>query len=795
MFARCREVEANPDGFLDLWAREHYKDLCSDTPMLTANRGWTTHGDLEIGDQVFAPDGKPVTVLALSERYWDSKCYRIQFQDGASIVAGAGHLWRLRHKIRRRIVNGPRKIEWREEIVTTDVLAGMSGRRDVGCADALEMPVKQLPVHPYVLGCWLGDGHTAAGRITCGDEELFDYIAALGYEMSRASAGITRTLYGLSKTLREIGVLGNKHIPSEYLAASIHQRMELLRGLMDTDGHCSTRGTATFCNTNEKLAQQVYVLAATLGLRPRIRKHIGTFHDLPYPFWHVSFQAHADHIPFKLPRKAERVIQPSMQRDCRSVVSVEPVVSRPTRCIQVSGGMYLAGRALVPTHNSTIITFAKTIQDILRSHGEEAPVERELTVGLFSHTKPAAQKFLNQIMLELEQNTMLQDVYSDILYSKPRSQAESWSLQDGITVKRKGNPKEKTIEAWGLVDGQPVGPHYGLRVYDDIVTRESVTKPEMILKTTDCWELSLNLSLEGGSERYAGTFYALDDTYQEILKRGIKPRIYPATKDGTEDFSPENCALMKPETLTKRRQGAIRTFSLQMLLNPKGGTTQQFKVEDLRYWPATNTGGLSIAIIGDPASKKKKTSDYTSIWTVGLGSDDNWYVLDHIYDRLGLEQRVETVFALHRKYKAQAVFWEEYGLQADIEAMNWRMNQVNYRFDLYPVGGQLKKPDRIGRLGPLFADHRIYLPQTGCVHVNYEGVAQDTIQRFINEEYLRYPAVSHDDGLDALSRVEDEFVKLYILKPSDEAPKEPGFMDQLLDEHYGETDKRDWMSM
>src|SRR5882762_6380284 len=147
-------------------------------------------------------------------------------------------------------------------------------------------------------------------------------------------------------------------------------------------------------------------------------------------------------------------------------------------------------------YKSTIITFALTIQDILN--------DPELTVGIFSHTRPIAKGFLRQIKREFEGNERLKSLFPDVLYANPERDAPKWSEDDGIYVKRKSNPKEATIEAWGLVDGQPTSKHFKRMLYDDVVTRESVTSPEMINKTTEAWELSLNLGAKGGKARYAG---------------------------------------------------------------------------------------------------------------------------------------------------------------------------------------------------------------------------------------------------------------------------------------------------
>src|SRR3990167_7108466 len=182
-------------------------------------------------------------------------------------------------------------------------------------------------------------------------------------------------------------------------------------------------------------------------------------------------------------------------------------------------------------YKSTIITFGLSIQAIL--------CNPDLTFGIFSHTRPIAKGFLRQIKRELEANEQLKEWFPDILWDNPQKQAPKWSEDDGIVVKRVGNPKESTVEAWGLVDGQPTSKHFKLCVYDDVVTRESVTTPDMIGKVTEAWELSRNLTSAGGASRYIGTRYHFNHTYKKLLARGAaRPRVYPATVDGTATGTP-----------------------------------------------------------------------------------------------------------------------------------------------------------------------------------------------------------------------------------------------------------------
>lgn len=434
-------------------------------------------------------------------------------------------------------------------------------------------------------------------------------------------------------------------------------------------------------------------------------------------------------------------------------------------------------------YKSTIVTFGLSLQDILASHGEgpEARYEgREVTIGIFSHTRPIAKGFLRQIKVEAENNEDLKALFPDILWAEPKKQAPKWSEDDGITFRRKSNPKEQTVEAWGLVDGQPTSKHFGIRVYDDVVTDKSVT-PDMILKTTAAWELSTNLGARGGWERYAGTRYAMFDTYRTMMDRGIPTRTHACTTDGSEDFT--KSVLLSPEELAKkRREMGPYTFGAQMLLDPTADKAQAFKAEWLKYWPAVNSTGLNIYIVVDPASgknnqtsasgKKKRPSDYTCMWVIGVGGDENYYVLDVVRDRLNLTARCSVLMALHRKWKPRGVGYEEYGLQADIEHIELEQERANYRFTITRLGGAISKEDRIKKLVPVYEQGRMFLPQTGIIKVDYEGKQVDLIRTFIEEEYQPFPVLTHDDMLDAQARILDTELGVMFPQPTpEEKPK------------------------
>lgn len=398
-------------------------------------------------------------------------------------------------------------------------------------------------------------------------------------------------------------------------------------------------------------------------------------------------------------------------------------------------------------YKSTIITYGLTIQNIL--------VDPEITVGIFSHTRPIAKAFLRQIMRELENNSILQGAFPDILWGEKLKDAPKWSEDEGIILKRATNPNEATVEAWGVVDGQPTSKHFAVLLYDDVVVRDSVTNPEMMEKTMTQLEMSYNLGRVGGARRFVGTRWHFNDAYRTLIDRGTAMlRFHPGRKNAQEDGE----SVYWPEKIhhEKRRDMGPYSYASQILLNPRADALQGFKREWLRHYQSISHAQfmrMSRYLLVDPASSKKKGSDYTSMGVVALGQDGKYYLADGVRDRLSLTERAARLFDLHRKWKIRLpVRYEKYGMQADIEHLKAEQERQNYRFDITEVGGQMKKEDRIGRLIPIFEQGNFWLPQHLFV-TDYQKVALDLVRVFIEEEYCPFPVGLHDDFLDMLSRI------------------------------------------
>jgi hypothetical protein len=501
------------------------KALALDTPIPTRS-GWSTMGEIEVGDRVFDELGRPCSVVAATAVMHGRPCFEVEFSDGTVIVADAQHQWRTTTRAERT----QRRHRWKDDsywsadevahvadrttavltrpdrpVTTEEAIAdlgprfqtlvyllatkdrragsagtttyrrghqtvvrkvpaysahalyravhervaapGRSARRQtfadrpvttveiaaslrvagkhnswanhaVAVCGPLDYPEQDLPVAPYTLGCWLGDGTTGSAGITCADPEILDQIRLDGYVVThhpasriqytisnrperdrRIAEALELAADGLSlrsaamhlgvgltavcqaargrfsigrkgrvelrtppreryRTLREIfRDIGEKHIPPAYLRASEEQRRALLAGLLDTDGTVSTRGGVAFAVTSERLANDTLELVRGLGYQATMStKRVKGRTDASSTCYIVRFTP-VDKV-FRLTRKASRQVvanRPTVSR--RYIVDVRPIPSVPVRCIEVDSPshLYLASRACIPTHNSSCL--------------------------------------------------------------------------------------------------------------------------------------------------------------------------------------------------------------------------------------------------------------------------------------------------------------------------------------------------------------------------------------------------------------------------------------------------------
>ena len=461
------------------------KALALDTVLPTPT-GWTTMGEVQVGDKLLAADGTATLVVGATDVMVDRPCYEVTFDDGSVLIADALHEWSTTTRASRRTAGAQAEIRTTEEIATTVRCATADSRANhaVRTAMPLALPEALLPLHPYVLGVWLGDGNSASARFTSADPEIATRIEGLGLvarevmsppgnarlyalqfppldpiaarqcevcgqeffpqtiqvrtcgrscggkvnilsapvpsptcpDCGLPSAGLRRcqschrdhgTVAGV---LRGLAVLNNKHIPLVYLRASESQRRALLAGLLDTDGTVNPTGSPQFTVTSRRLAEDVRELVHSLGYRTGwSSRQVRRRSDASSTAYTITFTTDDD--VFALERKRlvhkdrRRVSTPRLKQ--RFIVAAVEVASVPVRCVEVDHAdhLYLAGRSMIPTHNSTMGL------DIARSasikHGMASVIfslemsRNEITMRLLSaEAKIHLQKMRNGTMGE-----------------------------------------------------------------------------------------------------------------------------------------------------------------------------------------------------------------------------------------------------------------------------------------------------------------------------------------------------------------------------------------------------------
>jgi replicative DNA helicase len=408
------------------------KALALDTPLPTP-AGWTTMGDVSVGDQLLGVDGRPVTVVAATEVMHGRPCYEVEFSDGEIIVADGQHQWVTWDRRTRKAYDhyrdaqspdypedwptwvsslesgskygpgervlmrqlramgmsaaqvgnvlgrtaGAVQQQWNrpETTVRCDVqviprttaeiastLRVRGGKNHaIPVAKALDLPDEVLPLDPYVLGYLLGDGDSAAtGRVACDPRDrtwLIEEFRAAGYDAIANGDSGHFSIRGIRQTWRSLGQVGAKHVPTIYLRASFLQRLALAQGLIDSDGHVDGHGAYRFFNVNKRLVDAFIELVVSLGCVPQVRCRHPRMRAgrLGQESWEVIVPTM---LPLaRLPRKALRARREWKREQVgRYIVDVRSVPSRPVRCVQVDSGdsLYLAGRSMIPTHNSTL---------------------------------------------------------------------------------------------------------------------------------------------------------------------------------------------------------------------------------------------------------------------------------------------------------------------------------------------------------------------------------------------------------------------------------------------------------
>jgi hypothetical protein len=362
-------------------------DLETELPTPT---GFIKLKNLKEGDELFDEQGNVCHVVKLHPIDYRPESYRVTFDDNSTINACADHLWLTWDKRARKSHHRANNPTFHPQIRTTkeilETLKTNTSKREtnhsIPCTQSVKYPTQKLPIDPYVLGCWLGDGNSHSGHIECADKEILDEIVKRGYDVHLVKSSVTskskscqyriggvteyykdeyglpHTTYLLSKQLKECNLFKNKHIPDIYLHSSYEQRLALLQGLMDTDGCCLKTGLIEYCTVLPNLASQIQELISSLGIKSTLHCNESWLYDKRCQ---DRFRIKViTKLPiFKLKRKLKNLKKSNNQctrNTHRYIVKVESISPIPMRCITVDSPshLFLVTRSFIATHNTHI---------------------------------------------------------------------------------------------------------------------------------------------------------------------------------------------------------------------------------------------------------------------------------------------------------------------------------------------------------------------------------------------------------------------------------------------------------
>ena len=734
----------------------HGKLISHDTPILTIS-GWKNHGELQVGDFVFGREGLPKRVIWLSEE--DFADNEISFSDGSSVQCHDLHEWvvfdRFKHEERKydtRSIRGM-KLECGPKFGR-----GHRYRLQLDSNVPLDLPERNLLIHPYMLGVWLGDGSTDKNCITYSEKDniVIEKLTKIGYvptthNVHKTTGVFTDYIKRLYGELVFLGLKGNKHIPQDYLLSSLDQRKELLAGLIDTDGSVDKNGRVRIVTVMPNLAEEVKSLVLSLGMNAYItyqNPHLSTSGiQGKKRVYTVGFNCDID-LPITIPRKKTGLAKQVKRK--RAIVSVKKIEPRLGRCIQVEGGIYLVGKTFVPTHNSQQISIDFPAWYLGRNPTKE--------IIAASYSAELAQDFGSKTR-EKVSSEEYQYIFPGVRLREDEKARGRWKTTEGGSYVAVG------------VGGPITGRGANILLIDDPVKNREEAESEVYREKTWNWFTSTAFTrLEpSGVVIIMITRWHMDDLVGRILANSelserTKVILLPAiaAKDGKNRKQGEPLWEQKyPSKALEEIRKAIGPYDWSALYmgSPILTENQEFKPEWIHRISEEDVAMMNCRrfLTIDTAISKATQADYTGFCDNSVNRENFWHFRAW-RTKISAEELVDSIFSLHESNK-----YERIGIEKTIYLQGLKPyldEEQRKRGRFLPIveltHNQTQKEVRIRGLIPRYAAGSIFHIKGRC--------------EALEEEQMSFPVGVHDDVIDAtayqLQIIESGSGQLTTFKPS-----------------------------
>jgi len=704
VFSKQNEYLALPRGFA--------KAQSLKSKVLTPD-GWTRIGDLHVGDFVMGADGKPKRVEGMSPTT-EMDLYRLRTRDGRSTLCNLDHLWEVTCPSNtglRKIVKTTREILKNFKSHRVDKRSATESieyRYFIDTCDPMVFMEKDLPIDPYTLGVWLGDGSSDSGTVTTDDPEVFDHIP---YETVKRKPRFSYSVRGIRPFLRKMDLLKNKHVPDVYKTASVGQRLDLLRGLIDSDGYVLNGGrNFEYVSARKRLFDDVVDLIRSLGGTATRAEQMTRFD--PFSAWKPSYRlsARIGHglCPAKIDRKARRW-RGSIKTKA-AIVDIAFETRGPGRCIKVDGDLYITDDYLV-THNTTVVQGCLAFMAAHRLRKFIVLVEKSFT---------EASEVLAAIRSEFAENPAIRQVYGRLV-AKDEKGRDPEKARDAMGDILIGGTRLRAKGFNTPVRGMKSGQYRpDLIILDDVESDEHVRQEEQRRKYMESFTQGVIPAVDiGGSVKVFGTILHMDSLLKNLIDRHggtIRPAFDRKDPEGTLLW-PERWTLarlmekrsqMENEGLGESRwaqeylceimDDASRVFAWEWL-----GKT--FKEEEIA------TKARNRYAMFDVADAKVDGRDYTALTVVDWDADNNWYVVHAKQRRVDILELVDWVFETWGAWKPSKIGVEKNAFEYQVRPL---LRERSAERGVYPVveeladGGRNKESRIVGALQGRFQAGKVF---------------------------------------------------------------------------------------
>jgi len=740
------------------------KALSLDSIVYT-DKGIRTIKDIKVGDYIYGEDGKLTKIIAKSNVF-NKPMYEIELLDGRKLKVSEDHINVVHHRTTVELHGAKRTTKLiRKNLTTKEILKySLTWKRKKtiknpkGLEYAFYIPNtkpirysrKELPIDPYTLGLILGDGSinkdTGYVRLHAHKDDISIYRKYIPYSLGKPYVKnnvVTQGILRLGKVLKslKLNVHGNdKFIPEIYLTGSISQRINLLQGLMDTDGTIYNKsGSCSFTSNSLKLCEGVMSLVQSLGGNAKlIRKNK---HYMVYIQTNINI--------FKLPRKRNRFKYKS--RNKIPIINIKKIPIEPSQCIAVDNETHtFLTNGYTVTHNTTLIAeylfLYIAVFNKIPNFGEV-----NLAMYVADSAEGGAKNLRKNIEHRYNQSDFLQHMISEISFTDTR-----------LYFKNKKN-KEFVVKLYGgqqnIRGTKELGIRPQLVVMDDMLGDQDAKSPTVLENIENNINKAISKALHPTKHKMIliGTpFHENDPLYRRVESGEWNASVYPICEKfpcSKEEFSGswedrfpyEYVVDMYNEA---KATGSLDGFYQELMLQVKSDEDRILSDDEIIFIDLNKTKFISYYITTDFATSEKEAADYSVISVWGITVNNKKVLVDGICEKRLMDKNVEDLFRLVDKYTSLQVGIEVTGQQGGF--VSWIQKEMNNRgvwFNLKEIRPTKNKMTRFMEVLPEFKKGAILFNnglEKDFKREVYDELSGITVKKFTSK---------HDDVIDVITQL------------------------------------------